>query len=139
METALAPLGMMPWWAWSYVTIYFVAAIFEIAHNFRTGKVWWRSLGDIVGALCFLILILAFWHVPLRQAVGKAITLIFAFALVWNTYTMPQDLKETLDREKDVSPEEREDMENSALTVSFILVAPGYIFGAILCARALGF
>ena len=125
---------MMPWWAWSYLTVYIVMSCFGLADSVRRRRPWWRTLGNSLSSLCFATLILAFWQVGLRDAVGKAILLIFAFAFLWDVFTMQPDLTEALNREKEISDEERDSMENSALTMMFVLLAPGYIFGALLCA-----
>jgi hypothetical protein len=132
-------MSSLPWWAWSYFTIFVVMSCFGFADSIRRGRPLWHIAGNTLSSLGFGAMILAFWHVPLRENLGKAIVPMFVFAFLWNVVTTPHDLKEVLDREKDVTAEQRDEMENSALTMMFVLLAPGYIFGAILCANALGF
>jgi hypothetical protein len=125
----------LPWWVLTYLFVYMAIGIAAAVQDYRSNnRVGWAA-GEILSTALGSLFVLALWRESLQQDLGKAVVPLFVGALAWEVVSAAHDFSST-EPDPELSPEANRAAERIGVALSFLLVAPALIAGAVLSWRA---
>lgn len=132
----------MPWWASLYVAFIVMSLPFGISTIRRLEQDVLHPVGGVLSTLLSASFVVSYFYPDLLPYRGPQTWLIFIFVLGWDAYTflrLKERLPELLDLPDETldSPEYGDvDMQSMSFLIGLILILPAYIWGFLVCLRA---
>ncbi|MBW2266979.1 MAG: hypothetical protein JRH16_00285 [Deltaproteobacteria bacterium] len=115
----------MPWWAAAYTIVLVGLSTSGLIDDLRDGRSRWYLLTGTFSAAFSLLMVVAYWAAPLAQGLGFWVVAILIYAITWDTWSTALDLR-SIDRDPELSEEERGLYGRFGVVFSAVVVAPAY-------------
>ncbi len=131
---------VLPWWAWGYLlvlmTLFFAGLMAD-----DEGRSFNRIISSCFSIFAIYIFVIGFFNSFILDAIDYLIIPMFLIGVFWE-YTRAnietKRAEEMLEKEADLSEEERSLFIAIALGFNALIIVPGYAAGFLLCFRVLG-
>lgn len=124
----------MPWWASLYVAFILLSLPFGLMTIYRLERDLLHPAGGLLSSLLSASFVISYFFPELLPYHGGQAWLFLAFVIGWDGYSfvrLKDRLSEVLEQ-----PDDSVDMQQASFLVGLILVLPAYIWGFLVCVRA---
>ncbi|MFP6596181.1 MAG: hypothetical protein VCC01_01885 [Candidatus Hydrogenedentota bacterium] len=118
----------MPWWAYSYLGIYFSLTILDIYDNAKLPKRLVYVSSDVLCAAFVTICVLAYFNQNVYSLIGSSILMLVGVGVLIESISSLRDLGDAK-KDPDITDSERHRLTTFAISVVVLIAAPGYILG----------
>lgn len=115
----------MPWWAAAYTIALAGLSASGLVDDLRDGRSRWYLLTGTLSAVSSLAMVFAYWTDSLAEALGLWVLVMLSYAIAWDTWSTALDLR-SIDRDPDLSDEERGIYGRFGVIFSAAVLAPAY-------------
>lgn len=129
-------LASMPWWASLYLGILFSFSVVGIFDDLRHNPL--AALISVISLGFAFLFVFAFFDADLTHKLGFFAFPMLIFGVAWEFL---MSVKETsiaakeLEKERDLSDEERSLLLNAAIVMNGFVIVPAYVAGLLICFR----
>ncbi|MDQ7781817.1 MAG: hypothetical protein RDU20_02995 [Desulfomonilaceae bacterium] len=125
----------MPWWAFAYVIVLAGVGVIGVIDDLRQEEPPWYIALGVASALFTLIFVVAWWHAPLAEALGKHVLPMLLAAVAFYTISAKEDLRK-LKSDPEYAAQRHAWIPVSAVILVVIIQIPAYYCAVGLSVRA---
>ena len=125
----------MPWWASLYIAFILMSLPFGLVTIYRLEQDVLHPVGGLLSSLLSVSFVMSYFLPELLPYQGVQTWLLLGFVLCWDGYSFLR-LKDRLS-EVFEQADESVDMQGASFLVGLILILPAYIWGFLVCMRAM--
>lgn len=126
----------MPWYISIYVAFLIISLPFSVLLLRRMEGDVLHPLGGALSGMLSIIFVVSYWLPHVIALQGLSTLLMYGFVLGWDWYTVIR-AKHKLPEMFQLPDDEDLQLDNNAVIFGAMLMLPAYIFGALVCLRAL--
>ncbi len=138
----------MPIWVSFYVAVMLLSLPFGALMLRRIERDWLHPVGGVISTLLSVAFVISYWLPETVPFQSRSTLLLFGFVLFWDFYSLqrirrklPQLFERPFDSQADDQPDQDSQrppqLDAASLFAGLAMMAPAYIFGVLVCLRAL--
>jgi hypothetical protein len=127
----------MPWYISLYVALLLLSLPAGVMMLRRLEQDWLHPVGGALSTVLSALFVISFWLPELVRLQGVSTLLMYGFVLLWDGYLLVR-LRARLPELYQLMDEPDMEFESMPMVIGLILMLPAYVFGALVCLRAMG-
>lgn len=126
----------MPWYISIYVAFLIISLPFSVLLLHRMENDILHPLGGALSGILSVIFVVSYWLPNVIELQGFSTLLMYGFVLGWDCYSVVR-AKQKLPEMFQLPDDEDFQLDNNAVIFGAMLMLPAYIFGALICLKAI--